>query len=234
MTPGLGGRGRAKAPADLGGRGGSRLPSLLGAGGGQRGLQRTTGPRSGLRPPVRKLLVGALIALLLVAADQGARLFAQSELRKRAAAAVPEAAAVHAKVSSFPFVGQLLLSGRVTEVALRFDGIRSSRLQLQDVALDLRGVVIDRHALIAEQRGQLDRISRGTVTVDITAAALAAAFGVDLRVVGGVMRLGPSGLAGPASAAAEGGRLVLRFAGLPSGSVVIPGETWCPVSPWSR
>jgi hypothetical protein len=180
---------------------------------------------------VRKLLVAALIAVLLVAADQGARVFAQSELRKRAAAAVPEAAAVHAKVSSFPFVGQLLVSGRVTEVALRFDGIRSSRLQLHEVALDLRGVVIDRHALVAEQRGQLNRISRGTVTVDITAAALAAAFGVDLRVVGGVMRLGPAGLAGLASAAAEGGRLVLRFAGLPAASVVIPRGDLVPCQP---
>ncbi|TML43788.1 MAG: DUF2993 domain-containing protein [Actinobacteria bacterium] len=177
---------------------------------------------------MRKLLVAALIAVLLVAADQGARVFAQSELRKRAGAAVPEAAAVHAKVSSFPFVGQLVVSGRVTEVALRFDGIRSSRLQLHEVALDLRGVVIDRHALIAEQRGQLNRISRGTVTVDITAAALAAAFGVDLRVV---MRLGPSGLAGLASAAAEGGRLVLRFAGLPAASVVIPRGDLVPCQP---
>ena len=137
---------------------------------------------------MRKLLVAALIAVLLVAADQGARVFAQSELRKRAGAAVPEAAAVHAKVSSFPFVGQLVVSGRVTEVALRFDGIRSSRLQLHEVALDL-------------------------------------------RVVGGVMRLGPSGLAGLATAAAEGGRLALRFAGLPAASVVIPRGDLVPCQP---
>src|SRR2546430_14914475 len=102
MTPGLGGRGRAKAPADLGGRGGSRLPSLLGAGRGQRGVQRATGPRSGLRPPVRKLLVGALIALPLVAAAPGARPFAPSQLRQRAAAAGPPAAAAPAQGGPVP------------------------------------------------------------------------------------------------------------------------------------
>ena len=45
------------------------------------------------------------------------------------------------------------------------------------------------------------------------------------------MRLGPSGLAGLASAAAEGGRLVLRFAGLPAASVVIPRGDLVPCQP---
>jgi hypothetical protein len=182
--------------------------------------------------PVRKLLAAGAVILVLVAADQGARVYAQSELQKRAAAAVPEAASVHASVRSFPFVVQLLVSGNVSRVTLRFNGIRSSRLTLERVVLDLRGVVIDRNALIAERRGQLDRIHRGTVTVDISAAAVAATLGVDLRVSGGLLRLVQAGLTSTAVATVEGGdRLVLRVPGLPALSVVIPRIDLVPCRP---
>jgi len=180
----------------------------------------------------RRLVGGIVLVLLLLALDQGARVFAQSELRKRAAASVPEAGSVHASVRSFPFVGQLLVSGNVTAVTLRFDGIRSSTLTLERVVLDLRGVVIDRNALIFERRGQLNRIHRGTVTVDVTLAALAAALHADVRASRGVLQIGREGLPVPAAIAVEAGdRLVFRVAGLPALSAVVPRMDLVPCRP---
>ena len=174
----------------------------------------------------RRLVGGIVLVLLLLALDQGARVFAQSELRKRAAASVPEAGSVHASVRSFPFVGQLLVSGNVTAVTLRFDGIRSSTLTLERVVLDLRGVVI------FERRGQLNRIHRGTVTVDVTLAALAAALHADVRASRGVLQIGREGLPVPAAIAVEAGdRLVFRVAGLPALSAVVPRMDLVPCRP---
>jgi len=92
------------------------------------------------------LLVFAVAAVVALGADVLLKNQAQTELASRVEARVPGTTGVDAKISSFPFVGRLLLSGRVPEV-------------VEDVEMD--------SGAARQGRAVVQSIGRGSVRADL-------------------------------------------------------------------
>jgi hypothetical protein len=198
---------------------------------------------------MRKLVVLLIVAGVLLAGDQAARVYAQSKLAERAAAYYPPSTAADASIRSFPFVGRLLVMGDVVEMKVGMENLQADVILIRRLDLDLRDVELDRNALF---RGRVELIDIGSGRIDalIDGPSLAKAAQADLRFhedsveihkrVGGadvfargrasvsnnVLRLQPTSVQGvglPASAFA----LTLRISGpeiLPCDAVAEPVE----------
>ncbi len=163
---------------------------------------------------LRKLLALAIVAALLLALDQGARLFAEGKIESRARAEVPQADEVSAEISSFPFLGRLLTSGSVPRVRVRVTEAPVRAVVLAAVDVDLRGVELKRDALFGGDV-QLEDIDRGSVAVELDAASISRVVNVPVSVGGGAVRVTVAGRTVTATPEARGGSLLLRVAGLP-------------------
>ena len=119
----------------------------------------------------RLLAVLLLLAAALAVADVAAERLAESEVEARLAAEVPEASGVSARISSFPFLGRLLTSGRVAGVDARARGLQVEGLDLDLVAVHLEGVTLDRRLLWDDQRVAVLDIDRGRVRAEVTAVS---------------------------------------------------------------
>lgn len=161
---------------------------------------------------MRKLVVLGLLAVLLLVVDQGARLVVEDRLEARARQAATDEDAAHAGITSFPFLGRLLLSGSVPRVRVRVDRPRAGPLRLAAVVVEAFGVEVDRGGL-ASGRVRLEDIDRGSVSVEIDGAALADTLGLPVTVDGGEVLVGLEGISVPARLDVGDGALVLRVAG---------------------
>lgn len=164
---------------------------------------------------MRKLVVLGVLAALLVAADMTARRVAEAKVEDRARAEATDARSVHARIRSFPFLARLLLDGSVSEVDVHLVQVTSGRLDLAAVDVDLHGVLLDRGALLSGV-AELHGIDRGTVTVDLDAAAIGRVLHLPVTIANGEVRvrfLGVNVVARPE--AGPDGSLVLRAGRLP-------------------
>ncbi len=164
---------------------------------------------------MRKLVLLGLVAVVLVVADQSARLAAEGRLASRARDAATDEDSATADITSFPFLGRLFISGSVARVRVRVDGPRAGPLRLAAVVVDASGVVLDRGRLVKGDV-RVDDIDRGSVAVEIDGAALAETLRLPVTVRDGQVRLSVGGVAVPAAAAVDEGTLVLRVGGLPA------------------
>jgi hypothetical protein len=137
---------------------------------------------------VRKLLVLAVVAAALVAADVAARGWAESSLAEQAAAYYPPSTAAQASIRSFPFLGRLLVRGEVPEVSLSMENLRPEVVVLRHLDLDLEAVEIDRSELFRGRVRLLD-VGRGTVSARIDLPSLAQAAGADVRFTEGRLEI---------------------------------------------
>ena len=170
---------------------------------------------------MRKLVVLALLAVLLLGVDEGLRLFAEQQLAGRAREMATDEDAADADIASFPFLGRLLVSGSVPRVRIRVRRPRAGPLRLATVVVDASGVVLDRRALMSGDV-RLEEIDRGSVHVEIDGGMLSESLGVPVTVRDGAVLVGVRGASVPARAEATDGALVLRVAGLPVLRVVLP------------
>lgn len=174
---------------------------------------------------MKKLLV-TLVVLggLLAVADVVAEDVAEGELETRLAAEIPEASGVSARISSFPFLGRLLTSGRVAEVDAQARGLEVEGLDLDVVAVDLDGVTLDRTLLWDDQRVAVTDIDHGRVRAEVTQAALSQRLGVDVRLESGRASVTVAGRRITAELSVRDGRLIVGGAGLslPALDVVAP------------
>lgn len=174
---------------------------------------------------MKKLLVTLVVlAGLLAVADVAAEGVAESELEARLAAEIPGATGVSARISSFPFLGRLLSSGRVAEVDAQARGLEVEGLDLEVVSVDLDGVTLDRRLLWDDQRVAVTDIDHGRVRAEVTQAALSERLGVDVRLEAGRASVTVAGRRITAELAVRDGRLVVGGAGLslPALDVVAP------------
>ncbi|MFP5319563.1 MAG: LmeA family phospholipid-binding protein [Acidimicrobiia bacterium] len=173
-----------------------------------------------------KRLVVALVVLggLLAGTDVVAEGMAERELEARLASEIPGATGVSATISSFPFLGRLLTSGRVAEVDAQARGVRVEGLDFDVVAVDLDGVTLDRRILWDDQRVAVTDIDAGRVRAEVTQAALSERLGVDVRLESGRVSVTVAGRRVSAELAVRNGRLVVGAAGidLPALDVVAP------------
>ena len=164
---------------------------------------------------MRKLVLLGLVAVVLVVADQSARLAAEGRLASRARDAATDEDSATAAITSFPFLGRLFVSGSVARVRIRVDGPRAGPLRLAAVVVEASGVVLDRARLV-QGDVRVQDIDRGSVAVEIDGAALAETLRLPVTVRDGQVRLDVGGVAVPAAAEVDDGTLVLRVGGLPA------------------
>ena len=114
---------------------------------------------------MRRLLIVLVVVLvvlgiLLVGADFAAKAYATNQLRDRAEAAVRAATSSSASITSFPFLGRLLIAGSVQEVRVQVGPAAAGRLTFASVAVDLHDVHVDRNRLIRQREVRLTGIGQ--------------------------------------------------------------------------
>lgn len=167
---------------------------------------------------------------LALAFDVVARRVAESTIEDRAVSAAGGAESAEARIRSFPFVPRLLLTGSVPRVNVRLQEVTAGPLDLAAVDLELHGVEMDRDLMLAG-RAALEDIDRGTLTLEVEAAAVARAVRLPVGVQGDSVTARVRGRTVTAQVAvASDGALVLRVPPLPAFTVPVvrtPGLLGC-------
>lgn len=162
---------------------------------------------------MRKLLVLAVVLGLLVAGDLAVRTVAESQLRDRVVASASPAGGTSARIRSFPFVGRLLTSGRVSRIEVSTAEVTVEGVTFARVALDLRGVTFDRDALVSKQEVRLVSLDRGTASAEVTQAELSERLGVAVTLTAGRAQVRIGGQTVTAGASVNDDVLQLTVAG---------------------
>ncbi|HMC67912.1 MAG TPA: DUF2993 domain-containing protein [Mycobacteriales bacterium] len=177
----------------------------------------------------RRILLVTVLGLVaaLVAGDLLAKHFAE----QRIAAAIHDrthgVADVKATVHSFPFVGRLLVQGRVSELDIALVDVAGHGIDVSRLDAKATDITLDKGALFSKQNVHIKGVGTVTITATITEQALRSLVHVDVpmpegatfTVTNGRLRL-PTGLSVPvpdaqllpctATASVEHGVLVLR------------------------
>jgi hypothetical protein len=167
---------------------------------------------------VRKLLIAiAILVVLLLIGDFVAKGYAETQLRDRAQRAVHGATSATGSISSFPFVGRLLLSGSVQEAKVGVAPVVAGRVTFSSIHVDLHDVHVDRNLLIHNQKVRLTSLGSGTVTAEITDVEISRLAGVPISFAPGRATVRAAGVdvSAPLSAA--------------SGTLAIGGATGVPI-----
>ena len=169
-----------------------------------------------------RAVLGLAAAVLLVAGvDLAAKSVAEGRIEDRARADVPGAGSVEADIDALPFLPGLLVAGTVAKVEVRLRQVPSRAVQLSQVGVALRGVELERDALWSGQ-ARVTSIDRGTVSVELDAAALSRALRVPVTIAGGEVRTRAGRFeVGARPRLGRDGSLVLRSGGA---SVSLPVE----------
>ena len=169
----------------------------------------------------RLVVIVVVLGALGVGADVGAKQWAEGQIESRARAEVPADVSVAAQIHAFPFLPALFLNGKVAEAEAHFKNIKAGVLTFSDVVVDLHGIRVNRHELLNNRRVQVESISEGTVTAEITAAALTSALrGVPVVIANGEVKVTIAGASVVARVAVSGNALQLGVPGV--GSIAIP------------
>jgi len=154
------------------------------------------------------------VLTVLGAVDQAARVFAENKLEERARAKAPGASSVKADISSFPFLGRLLLSGSISNVELRAERTELNSALTGAVEIDLRGVTLKRDALFSGSV-KLEDIDSGTVAVELDTPAIGRVLKVPVTVSDGEVRVTIAGRTIAARTSTSNGVLRLQVSGFP-------------------
>ena len=160
-------------------------------------------------------------------ADVAARGVAEDQLRQRvesrvAASGSSSGAPVSAQISSFPFLGRLLLSGTISEVDVSLVDVTVRGVTFASVGVELRSVRIDRDTLVQDRRVALQSIGRGTAVVEISGDEVSRLLGVPIVFEEGQARVRVGGQLVSVAARVEGGALVVEAGGLTLPPIEIP------------
>jgi hypothetical protein len=157
-----------------------------------------------------------------VAADVAARAVAETQLRDRVAVEAGSAGPTTARIDSFPFLGRLLSAGDVSRIRVASADVTVEGLTLARVAVDLRGVRIDRDRLFSEQKVVLSDLESGTATAEVTAEQLSERLGVDVTLEAGRARVRVAGQSVTATASVSDNVLRLVVSGVNVPALRIP------------
>jgi len=112
------------------------------------------------------LLVVAVVVVGGLAADVVLKGRAEDELATKVEAKVPGTSGVSAKISSFPFVGRLLVSGKVAKVVVAAQHTSVADVSLDDIRIQVEDVEMDSGAA-RQGRAVVQSIGRGSVRADL-------------------------------------------------------------------
>ncbi|HVL98128.1 MAG TPA: LmeA family phospholipid-binding protein [Egibacteraceae bacterium] len=165
---------------------------------------------------MKKVLVGLLLLLAVVALaiEVVAPQLAEARIEEHVQARTEGAVGVSADVGTFPVVTRLLATERLPRLAVTLDEVAGQQLTFTSVRFELRGVSLDRDALLAGNV-RVRGMQSGHVTVTADAAALQEAIGAPVRLEGGSVIADVAGRQVQLPLALEGGALRLP-GGLPT------------------
>lgn len=134
---------------------------------------------------MKKLLIGLLlvVAVLALAIELIAPRLAASSIEDHVRAQTEGAAGVSADVGTFPVVTRLLATERVRRLGVTFDELAGQQLTFASVRLELRGVQLDREALLAGDV-RVRGMQGGQATATLDADALSQGVGAPVRIEG--------------------------------------------------
>ena len=155
-------------------------------------------------------------------ADLAAKGVAEDQLRQRVVDRVQPAGPVSASISSFPFLGRLLVSGAISGVDVALRDVTVRGVTFASVGVRLRDVHLDRDSLIDDRRLALASIGRGTAVVEISADEITRLLGVPVVLDDGRARVRVGGTLIEVAARLEGSTLVVEADGLTLPSIEIP------------
>jgi hypothetical protein len=170
---------------------------------------------------IKIVVLLAILAAVLTVGDVEARLFAQHQFEHRIDQNVPGAHAT-VNISSFPFLGRLLTSGTVRRIKAHVANVTEGQFTFDTLDVTVVGVKLDRTVLLHDQKIQVLRIDSGTVTADMTEAAIDKALGgLPVQLEDGSVRLTVRGISVVGTLSIVGNQFHLNVAGAPI-NVAIP------------
>ncbi len=122
------------------------------------------------------VLAGAATAFDFIARDVTERAVA-SDVK---AATHAERATV--SISSFPFIYGVAANGRVDGIDVSVYGVPAGLLRIDEINLDVRGVRIDQHRLLADRTVSVTSIDSATINVVVKLSSLQNSLASDLGV----------------------------------------------------
>jgi len=152
---------------------------------------------------------------------------AESQLRDRVRAQAAAAGGVPrgpttARIESFPFLGRLLGSGRVSRISVASADVSVEGLTFARVAVDLDEVTFDRSRLLSERKVVLESLGQGRAEAEVTAEQLSGRLGVPVTLDAGRIRVRMAGQLVTARASVSDNTLRLSVAGLSVPALRIP------------
>ena len=177
------------------------------------------------------LLVLGLVAVGLAWADVQARAYAENEARTRLARAVPQARRTEVAITSFPFVGRILLGGDVERLTVTLHDLKEGKVEVDRVTLEVDDIVLDRDRLLDERVLSILDVGQVRIEGRITAEAASRALGVPLELRGGAARVTVQGQTLDASISIAGRSVLLSVTGAPPLVVPLPPEKYLPCQP---
>lgn len=147
------------------------------------------------------LVVLAIVVLVLVLGDGAAKRYAESTIETSVRRDVEGVDDVDAAISSFPFVGRLLVQGKVSHIELTLHEVVGHRIPVEEVRLSVDGLELDQGRLLdgdvevtdvdhVRVEAVVTRENVETVLGPLTDVAFALADGTTLRVRDGQVELG--------------------------------------------
>lgn len=168
-------------------------------------------------------IVVLVLAAALVAAEIAAPPFVEARIEEQVRTRTRELAAVEADVDSFPLLTRTLVTGKVSRLTVNLREVLHQELRITAVRLLLRGIELDRGALL-QGEARLRDIERGEVTLELSGSALTAALGVPVEVRRGAAVVQRAGALLGVDLVADGGELLLRGPAGLSLRAPLPGD----------
>ncbi|MDP9224439.1 MAG: DUF2993 domain-containing protein, partial [Actinomycetota bacterium] len=177
---------------------------------------------------MRRLLIALLVlAVLLLAADEGARRYEESRLARSIQTSLKLRAPPQVTLHGFPFL-PALVQGRISSASISSSQVTAESIRFSDVRVQLQDV---RFSVTRLLRGTLRTIhaTRGSGTASITSASLGsylhghgAPLNVAIRRGRVVAKAGPLSAALPVRLSISDNHLQLAAGPLPSFSIPLP------------
>jgi len=163
-------------------------------------------------------LVFGLLAVLLVVAigvgwflDSKARALAEAEAEKRILESVPGTRAAKVTIHGFPFLFDVLVSGKVDELHVELDDVRSPGIEVESIELTVDELKIDRDLLLDQQKLAITGIDRAEVVGRITGAAASAALRQTIEFDGSEVKVEYAGTKVGADVKLAGRQIVIEL-----------------------
>ena len=126
-----------------------------------------------------KVLTILLVVFVLggLLGDQGAKRYAESTIETSVRRDIEGVSAVDASISSFPFLGRLLVKGKVSHFELVLHQVVGHRIPVEELRLDVDGLELDRTSLFGDKDVEITGIDKVRLQARITREDVEAVLG---------------------------------------------------------